>query len=125
MNWSLKINIQKEIIFAITFEDWFLATLETVNLYHDQLTKIVGKVISGPQSNIQTSDSVMFFPEDIQFIRQGRELKTMSNRYGFITFDNQTQSTNWELNISGLLPAIPTVASAQPCLPIAAMLVPT
>ena len=60
MNWSLKINIQKEIIFAITFEDWFLATLETVNLYHDQLTKIVGIVISGPQSNIKTSDSVMF-----------------------------------------------------------------
>ena len=38
MNWLLKINIQKEIIFSITFEDWFLATLETVNLYHDQLT---------------------------------------------------------------------------------------
>ena len=95
-----------------------------MNLYHDQLTKIVGIVISGPQSNIQTSDSVMFFPEDIQFIRQGRELKTMSNRYGLITFDTQTQSTNWELNISGSLPAIPPVASAQPSLPPATMLAP-
>ena len=40
MNWLLKINNKKEIIFSITFEDWFLATLETVNLYHDQLTKV-------------------------------------------------------------------------------------
>ena len=65
------------------------------------------------------------YPTDIQFIRQGRELKTMSNRYGFITFDNQTQSTNWELNISGSLPAIPTVASAQPSLPVAAAVIPS
>ena len=46
----------------------------------------------------------------------------MANKYGFINFDNPTQSTNWELNISGSLPAIPTVASAQPSLPASAVI---
>ena len=125
MKWFLKINNQKEIIFSIEFEDWFLTTLENINIYHDQLTKVVGVVISGPPLNIQASASVMFFPEDIQFIRHGTPLKTMANKYGFVTFDTPTQTTNWELNISGSLPAAPPVAAAPLSLPPVSMLAPT
>ena len=125
MKWFLKINNQKEITFSIEFEDYFLATLGNISIYNDQLIKIVGLALSDPPLNLQASTSVIFFPEDIQFIRHGTPLKTMSNKYGFLTFDAPTQTTNWELNISGSLPVAPPVAAAPLSLPPVSMLAPT
>ena len=125
MKWFLKINKQREITFSIEFEDYFLETLGNISIYNDQLIKIVGLALSDPPLNLQASTSVIFFPEDIQFIRNGTPLKTMSNKYGFLTFDAQTQTTNWELNISGSLPVAPPAAAAPLSLPSVSMLAPT
>ena len=113
MQWCLKTNENYKVTFEVNMSAPTAdAISNSLNVISENRLREVGNY-SGKKTTINICKDLVFSCEDITICCLGREMKTMADTSGLLTFSTHAQVANWSLNITPQS-FIPPRVSVQP-----------